>query len=416
MGALYTLSIYIFLMLMSFAAFFNKRARQWVEGRRGWKDDLRKRFPGNENVVWIHCASLGEFEQGRPVIESLKENDPSRKVLVTFFSPSGYGIMKDWKGADHIVYLPGDTPANAAEFLDIVAPSMAIIVKYEFWNNFISETDKRRIPLYLISAIFRADQHFFRWYGGFYLKQLKKFTQIFVQEKGSEEILKKAGITQVTVTGDTRVDRVAQISATAAEIPLIAKFRGDGKLFLAGSSWPGDEAIITAFINSNPGRMKWVFAPHEIAPSNIKRIESLLKVKCARYSAGETALEGASVLIIDNIGMLSAAYRYAYIAAVGGGFGKGIHNILEPACWGIPVLFGPDHRKFREAVELIGTGGAFTFCDSKTFSEQLEKLLGDEEFYRSSADMAKDYILKNRGVTAKIIGVIDNRDINKKGG
>jgi len=404
MGFIYSFAISVYLFLMRFASLFNGKARKWVEGRKGWREDLRANFSGFSDPVWVHCASLGEFEQGRPVIEKLKEKYPGRKILVTFFSPSGYEIMKSWPVADHIAYLPGDTVRNASDFLDIVRPGMAIIVKYEFWNNFISSVHERGIPLYLVSAIFRPGQHFFKWYGKFFTNQLAKFTRIFVQDDLSRQLLVSAGINDVIVSGDSRFDRVAQIASEARDIPLIEKFRAGEKLFLAGSSWPGDEEIIASYINRDPGRMKWVFAPHEIDASNIKRLESLLRTTCARYSDGEAALHGARVLIIDNIGMLSSAYRYAAVAAVGGGFGKGIHNILEPACWGVPVLFGPDHKKFREAVEMISLGGAFTFSSKDEFSALLDGLIDDREFYKTSSETAGKYIRDNTGVTAKIVG------------
>ena len=406
MAVVYTFIIYVFLFLIRVASLFNKKAAGWVHGRRNWKEDLKKNFAGNPGPFWVHCASLGEFEQGRPVIENLKQKYPGRKILVTFFSPSGYDVMKSWTGADYICYLPGDTPRNARWFLDTVKPGMVIFVKYEFWNNFISETARRNIRLYLISAIFRPQQHFFRWYGGFFRQQLTKYTRIFVQERASAELLNSAGIDRVTLSGDTRFDRVAKIAEAARNIPLIEKFRAGEKLFLAGSSWREDEEIISSYINMFPDRMKWVFAPHESDPANVKRLQSLFKIKTAKYSDGETGLEGARVLIIDNIGILSSAYRYASIAAVGGGFGKGIHNILEPACWKIPVLFGPDHKKFREAIELLAMGGAFTFGNQGEFFSLLDRLLTDRQFYETSAGIAGKYVAENRGATAKIIEVI----------
>jgi 3-deoxy-D-manno-octulosonic-acid transferase len=406
MGVLYSIIIFILTWLIHLAALFNNKARLWVDGRKGWEKDLKAKFEGDKDTIWVHCASLGEFEQGRPVIEMLKEKLPGRKILVTFFSPSGYEIMKSWPIADHICYLPADTPGNASRFLEIVHPEIVIFIKYEFWNNFIAAIYKRRIPLYLVSAIFRPGQYFFRWYGGFYRKQLKKFRKIFVQDQDSFELLKSIGIGNVITSGDTRIDRVAQIANSAKVIPLIERFMGDEKVFIAGSSWPADEEIITGYINDNPGRMKWIFAPHEIDPSNIRRMESILKVKSARYSDGGADLNEARVLIIDNIGILSSSYRYAYIAAVGGGFGKGIHNILEPACWGIPVLFGPDHKKFREAIELLGRGGAFTFRNRNEFYDIIEMLLSDIDFYKNAAGTSKKYITENRGVTSKIIDEI----------
>ncbi len=403
MGVIYNIVIVIYKILIRVVSPFNSKARQWLDGRRGWEERLRSEFIGNEGPVWVHCASLGEFEQGRPVIEKLKEKYPSKKILVTFFSPSGYEIMKNWPVADYICYLPADTPSEASKFLEIVKPGIVIFVKYEFWNNFIAAIYKRSVPLYLISAIFRTDQYFFRWYGGFFRKQLKRFSRIFVQDNDSALLLRSIGIENVTLSGDTRFDRVARIADSAKQIQIIEEFAGSEKVFLAGSSWPADEEIIASYINANPGRMKWIFAPHEIDPSNIKRLGSLLNVKTVKYSSPGNRPEDARVLIIDNIGLLSSAYRYACIAEVGGGFGKGIHNILEPACWGIPVLFGPDHKKFREAKELLEGGGAFTFKTGEEFGTILERLLSDREFYSKAAGTAKKYISGNKGVTLKII-------------
>jgi 3-deoxy-D-manno-octulosonic-acid transferase len=402
MGFLYNIIISIYAMLIRLASPFNKKARQWVNGRKGWQEDLKKAFTAKGNVIWVHCASLGEFEQGRPVIEMLKEKMPAKSILVTFFSPSGYEVMKKWPVADHICYLPADTPSNAARFIEIVKPEIVIIIKYEFWNNFITGIHNRNIPLYLVSATFRPGQYFFRWYGGFFREQLKKFNKIFVQDNDSLILLGSIGIGNVSVSGDTRFDRVAQIADSSREIAIIEEFTGNEKIFLAGSSWPADEEIIAGYINENPGRMKWIFAPHEIDPGNIKRLESLLRVKSVRYS--NPANDGdARVLIIDNIGLLSSAYRYAYVAEVGGGFGKGIHNILEPACWGVPVLFGPDHNKFREAIELLEGGGAFTFRSRAEFDTVLDKLLDDAEFYANAAATSKKYISVNKGATSKVI-------------
>jgi 3-deoxy-D-manno-octulosonic-acid transferase len=404
MSFIYTIVISLYTWLIRIVSPFNPKARQWVNGRKGWEQKLKEKLPADGRSIWVHCASLGEFEQGRPVIEMLKERHPERRIIITFFSPSGYEVMKDWPVADHICYLPADTPGNVSRFIDIIRPEMVIFIKYEFWNNYITAIHEREIPLYLVSAIFRPGQYFFRWYGGFFRKQLKKFKMIFVQDKCSLDLLLSIGVENVMLTGDTRFDRVAQIAGSARVIGSIERFRGDEKIFLAGSSWQADEEIITEYINENPGRMKWIFAPHEIDPSNLKRLESLLKVRSVRYSDEGADLTGARVMIIDNIGMLSSAYRYAFIAEVGGGFGKGIHNILEPATWGIPVLFGPDHKKFREAVDMIGLGGAFIFKNRMEFYNILDRLLTDSDFYISAAGKAKKYIAENKGVTLKIIG------------
>jgi 3-deoxy-D-manno-octulosonic-acid transferase len=363
----------------------------------------------------MHCASLGEFEQGRPVIEAIKTELPQFKIILTFFSPSGFEIRKNYDKADCISYLPSDTPGNAMKFINLVRPEYVIFVKYEFWNNYISELYKNKIPLYLISGIFRQDQHFFKWYGSFFRGMLLKFEKIFVQDQNSLDLLSGIGIEKVCLAGDTRFDRVIQIAGTARDIPKLEHFRGKEKLFLAGSSWKQDEEIIAEYINKFPVRMKWVFAPHEIDRSNIDRLEKLFSVKTIRFSEYVENDANARVLIIDNIGMLSSAYRYAYIAAIGGGFGKGIHNILEPACWGIPVAFGPRHDKFREAVDLKNRGGAKSFNTFDEFKLIVDSWIDDEKSYRTSAGAAAKYVKENTGATGIIIKEITQKDINKRG-
>jgi 3-deoxy-D-manno-octulosonic-acid transferase len=409
MNFLYNLGIFTYSLLARLASPFSKRAGLWTTGRRGWKEKISSVIKPSDRVFWIHCASLGEFEQGRPVIESVRKERPGMKILLTFFSPSGYEIRKNYPHADCISYLPADTPSNARKFLDLVHPDAIVFVKYEFWNNYISEAGRRRIPLYLISGIFREDQHFFRWYGGFFRKMLKNFKTIYVQDEVSLKLLEGIGIENAVVAGDTRFDRVVEIAASARDIPKLSAFAAGEKLFVGGSTWRNDEEIFARYINQNPGKMKWVFAPHETDPSNIAAIEALLSVSCIRFSQYDGEPTDARVMIIDNIGMLSSAYRYGYIAAVGGGFGKGIHNILEPACWGIPVLFGPRHEKFREALELLKEKGAFSFDSHETFSEIIDKMLSDEAFYLKSAKSASQYVNKNTGAAKVILaGVMSN--------
>jgi 3-deoxy-D-manno-octulosonic-acid transferase len=415
MKVLYTIGIFIFIALAHLIAPFNSKVSLWIKGQKNWVEKIKEKIrPGNRNV-WIHCASLGEFEQGRPVIEAIKKEMPEVNIVLTFFSPSGYEIRKNYPQADCICYLPADTPGNAAKFISLVNPEYVIFVKYEFWNNYISILYKSSIPIYLISAIFRPDQHFFKWYGSFFRDMLEKFNKIFVQNQESLGLLSEIGLENISLAGDTRFDRVVQITATAKDIPQLKQFRGDEKLFLAGSSWKPDEEIIARYINRFPERFKWVFAPHEIDKPNIDRLEKLFNVSVARFSEFKESSVNARVLIIDNIGLLSSAYRYAYIAAIGGGFGKGIHNILEPACWGIPVLFGPIHKKFREAMDLINENGAITFDSLGSFSLILDKMLSDEHFYLKSAKSAGLYINKNTGATEQILQKITQKDINKSG-
>lgn len=413
MRFIYSFLITLYTGLIYLVSPFNRKAYLWVNGRRGWAVKLREKFSGKDKVIWFHCASLGEFEQGRPVIEKIRELSPGYRILVTFFSPSGYEIRKEWPFADYICYLPADTRINAERFAEIVKPSFVLFIKYEFWNNYISVLHKKGIPVYLVSGIFRHDQHFFKWYGGFFRNMLKKYTSIFVQDRVSVEILSHIGISNVILSGDTRFDRVHQIAQSAKTIPVLEHFKSGENILLAGSSWPQDEEIIARYINNYPDRIKWVFAPHEIDQQCIERIERLLRVESVRFSDINGNHRDARVLIIDNIGLLSSAYKYASIAVVGGGFGKGIHNILEPACWGLPVLFGPNHRKFREAVELLQQGGAFSFSNYDEFRDIIDRLLTDSEMRRMASDTAKRFILSNRGATDMIVNLILGKDINK---
>ena len=361
----------------------------------------------------MHCASLGEFEQGRPVIEAIKREMPQYKIVLTFFSPSGYEIRKNYGLADIVSYLPSDTPGNAEKFVSSIKPELAIFVKYEYWYNYISTLSRNEIPLFLISAIFRREQLFFKWYGSFFRDILKKFKMIYVQDQNSVDLLSAIGLTNLCRAGDTRFDRVMEIASTARIIQQIEDFRGEEKLFLAGSSWKRDEEIIAEYINKYPDRMKWIFAPHEIEPDNIRRLTKLFKVKCVSFSEFREESHDARVLIIDNIGMLSSAYRYAYLAAIGGGFGKGIHNILEPACWSIPVLIGPNHHRFREAIELLKLGGAKSFYNYNDFESIIDGWLTDDKLYRKSAETAGNYIRENTGATRKIMAGIRQQNLNR---
>ena len=413
MKVLYNIGIEIFSFLAHLLSPFNSKVSLWVKGHKDWVGKIAGKIKPGDSTVWIHCASLGEFEQGRPVIEAIKGERPDLKIILTFFSPSGFEVRKNYSEVDCVSYLPADTLRNAEKFIGLVRPVFVIFVKYEFWNNYISVLYRNRIPLYLISAIFRPEQHFFKWYGSFFRMILKKFKWIFVQDQQSFNLLSGIGINNISLAGDTRFDRVVKITGTARDITPLEQFRGKEKLFLAGSSWKQDEEIIAQYINSFPGRMKWVFAPHEIDEQNIERLEKLFKVGCIRFSEFKEASEDMRVMIIDNIGMLSSAYRYAHIASIGGGFGKGIHNILEPACWGIPVLFGPNHEKFREAVELIKAGGAQAFTTYDDFKRILDGWLTDSNLYSASAKAAGNYVKGNTGATEIIFNEIVLKDINK---
>ncbi len=406
MRVIYNLGILVYSALVWILSPFNNKARLWIKGRKGWYGSLKSKVKPGEKYIWIHCASLGEFEQGRPLIEAIRKETPEIKIILTFFSPSGFEVRKDYSQTDIICYLPADTPGNAQKFVNLINPEKVIFVKYEYWYNYITAINRKGIPLFLVSAIFRKEQAFFKWYGSFLRKILRSFTAFYVQDQQSADIMKTEGFDNITVAGDTRFDRVMQVVGNARDIPQLKKFRGDCKLFLAGSSWKRDEEIIARYISKYPGPMKWVFAPHEIGKENIERLERLLDYKCVRFSEFKEELCDARAMIIDNIGILSSAYHYAHIAEVGGGFGRGIHNILEPACWGIPVLFGPNHHKFREAVEMTSLGGSRSFDNFEDFEAVLNAWLSNEELYQKAADSAGKYVRENTGATRKIMAGI----------
>ncbi len=355
-------------------------------------------------LVWVHCASLGEFEQGRPIIEALKKESPSLKILLTFFSPSGFEVRKNYAHADYIFYLPWDTAHNAKQFIDITRPSLAIFIKYEFWYNYSVELKNNHIPIISASSIFRADQIFFKWYGSFFRGILKKFSHFFVQTPQSIELLRQIGITQASLAGDTRFDRVFEVTQQASEIEIAHRFKGNEKTFVVGSLWPEDLDVLAPFINEHRNSLKFILAPHEISERFISQIEQSLSVKTTRYSSAAENIETYSVLIIDNIGMLSKLYRYGEFAYVGGAFGKGLHNILEAACYGIPIFFGnKNYQKFQEAYELIMRGGAFAIGDYPDLKKNYELLTNKPESFLLSCEVTRSYVKENLGATIKIV-------------
>lgn len=404
MRLIYSIAIAFYATILNVAALFNSKARLWVKGRKGIFKKIEQALKGNTRpIIWVHCASLGEFEQGRPVIEAIKEQHPGIQIFLTFFSPSGFEIRKDYPGADYIFYLPADTLFNARRFLKLVRPKLVIIVKYEFWFNYLRLLRKQQIPTLIISAIFRPSQHFFRWYGGWFSSQLKGISHFFVQNEQSATLLHSIGIAQVTISGDTRFDRVATIAAKCKSFPLIELFKGDSKLFLAGSSWPADEALIALLYQSNHG-FKIILAPHEVHEEHILNIERLFEGHTLRYSkATSENIAQADVLIIDSIGILSNLYQYAFLAYIGGAFGKGLHNILEAATFGKPVIFGPNYKKFGEAVALIEHGGAFCIHDAEELIKISTHLTEDESAYNLAAIQCSNYVSSMKGATSLIL-------------
>jgi 3-deoxy-D-manno-octulosonic-acid transferase len=402
MNLFYLIGLYIFKLLLLASSPFNIRARKWIKGRKKLFKQIRQQLNENEKRIWIHSASLGEFEQGRPIIEELKKYWPNLKIVLTFFSPSGYEIQKNYEHADYVFYLPLDTPGNAKRFIDLIKPEFVIFIKYEFWRNFLNTLKKRQIPTYLISAIFRKDQVFFRPYGKWYRKVLSNFSWLFVQNNDSLKLLQQIGYNNASISGDTRFDRVLQIASAAKSIPVAESFSNGHFTIIIGSSWRLDEEILFEFINSKRDNIKFILAPHEIHEPNIQRISNSLKIDYMRFSNATDSQKEADVLIIDNIGMLSSIYRYGKIAYIGGGFGSGIHNILEAATFGLPVIFGPNYKKYQEAVDLIRLGGAFEVNNSNDIKEILNKLVSEKSFFEKAGAICCKYVQDNCGA-CKII-------------
>jgi 3-deoxy-D-manno-octulosonic-acid transferase len=376
---------------------------------------LRKKIDRNAKYIWFHAASLGEFEQGRPMIETLRQRYPEYKILLTFFSPSGYEVRKNYDGADVICYLPFDTPYKVRKFLNLANPAVAVFIKYEFWLNYLTELKKRSIKTYLISAIFRPNQLFFRWYGRWYRKALTCFDMLFVQDEDSKKLLAGYGIRHVEVCGDTRFDRVLEIRQNARLLPEVETFvEGSRPILIVGSSWPEDEEIIIPYFNAHP-EMKLIIAPHEIHREHLLYIQSLLNRPSIRLSeSGEESLRTNDCLIIDSFGLLSSIYRYGDVAYIGGGFGGGIHNTLEAAVYGVPVIFGPKYHKFREAKGLIACGAGFPVDQANAFTDCMNRFISDPESRRKAGMAAGDFVHRNAGATEKILSSFHPVTSNKR--
>lgn len=406
MTIIYNIIIRLYSFAIGIASISNKKARLWKNGRKNLMRTIESAKISSQ-TAWFHCASLGEFEQGRPVIEKFKQKHPDIKVVLTFFSPSGYEVQKNYANANYVFYLPVDTKQNAKRFIQLINPKIVFFVKYEFWHHYIKSLYDIRIPVYSISSIFRNDQIFFKWYGKWYRNILKRITYFFVQNQESEKILKSIGIENVKISGDTRFDRVFEIAQSAKSIPVIEKFINNSLIFIAGSSWSHDEEIIIKYINNHKSHIKYIFAPHEIHPSNINRLCNSIKKKTVRYSEAKSAdLNKAEVLIIDNIGMLTSAYKYANIAYVGGGFKTGLHNVLEPATFGIPVICGPIFSKFQEATDLVKQKGLIAISSYPEFENTMQKLIENEKYRKETGNICKTYINDKKGATDVIINHI----------
>lgn len=412
---MYNIVIYLFLIGVAVASLFDKKVRKMWRGERAAFDTLRRQVDPGAQYVWFHAASLGEFEQGRLLIESIRERRPEYKILLTFFSPSGYEVRKNYAGADIVVYLPVDTPTNAARFLDAVRPVMAFFIKYEFWYNYLHILKRRGVPVYSVSSIFREGQIFFKWYARSYTKVLRCFTHFYVQDETSARLLATLGITDVTVTGDTRADRVLSIKEQSSPLPLVAAFTQGRRVFIAGSSWGPDEDIFIPFFNEHPD-WRMIIAPHVISDEHLAQIESKVRGRVARYTtATEAAVRDADCLLIDCFGLLSSIYRYADVAYIGGGFGDGIHNTLEAAVWDVPVFFGPNNKKFMEARGLQTAKGGFEITGYNDFRAAMQAFIADVSWMQEAGRNAGDYVRSHAGATETIIaGVLggqatDNR-------
>ena len=417
---IYNIVIYFVLWGIAIASLFNEKVRKMWRGEREAFKILKQKVDPNAKYIWFHAASLGEFEQGRPLMERIRKDYPQYKILLTFYSPSGYEVRKNYEGADIICYMPVDTRLNAIRFLRLVRPVMAFFIKYEFWSNFLHILKHRNIPTYSVSSIFREDQVFFKWYGRSYAGVLKCFTRFFVQNEESKRLLEGIGITAVDVVGDTRFDRVLQIKEAAKQLPICEAFRTgvassqsadvphhDFKVFVAGSSWPPDENIFIPFFNEHKD-WRLLIAPHVIAEEHLKLIFSLIKgKKVVRYTqtTPEEAAE-ADVLIIDCFGLLSSMYNYGDVAYIGGGFGVGIHNTLEAAVWNMPVIFGPNNKKFQEAQGLLKSGGGFEINTYEDFSGLMSSLMNDETFLKQAGDKAGAFVAHLAGATVKVLASV----------
>lgn len=399
MVLIYRLSLWFYVLGIRLASMRIVKAKQWLAGRKSWKDRLRNFNPEKSKVAWIHCASLGEFEQGRPVIEAFRKENPGYKILLTFFSPSGFEIRKNYEGADAIYYLPIDSPSNARQFISLVRPSVVYFIKYEFWYFYMREIHNLNIPIFLVSAIFRPKQIFFKSYGKWYRQILAWYTHIFVQNEKSEALLKSIGIENISIAGDTRFDRVAAIAKTARGLPLIKQFKASRKMIVAGSTWPPDEVLLARYIGETEKNVCLVAAPHEIHPSNISRIQKLFHHSVLYSEASTNDLLNAQVLIIDNIGLLSSIYQYGDIAYIGGAFKTGLHNVLEPACFSMPVLFGPNYSKFQEATHLVEIGAAIPVATYKELQSHFDNLLINENALAELSQKAGKFIEDNKGAT-----------------
>lgn len=391
------------------AGFFNQKARQWVKGRKNIFREIQQSIEKSADklcngTVWFHCASLGEFEQGRPVIEGFRTRYPDYRIFLTFFSPSGYEIRKHYPGADLIFYLPLDTPGNAQKLINLIQPKLVFFIKYEYWFNYLNKLHQKAIPVFIASAVFRPEQHFFSWYGGWFRHQLRQLSWIFLQNSESKQLLESIGIKCFTITGDTRFDRVIEVSRQPKAFPAVKKFCGKASVIIGGSTWPEDEALLISMIRKRKRNVKFIIAPHEVHAERLRSLIDHLGQPVIRFS--ELTISNANsarILILDTIGILANVYQYGYLALIGGGFGAGIHNILEAAAFGNPVFFGPNFTRFNEAKELMEYGGAFCVTTQDEFTTLVLDFLKDPERRERLSASCRNYIESRQGATQRIL-------------
>jgi len=404
---LYNLGILGYYLLLKIVSIRNEKARKWIEGRKDIFKRLRETIPQGERILWFHASSLGEFEQGRPVIEAIRKLKPEYKILLTFFSPSGYELRKNYPHADYIFYLPLDTKKNAAQFIDIVRPEKVFFIKYEFWYHYLTQLKEAGISTYIFSALFRPSQVFFRPWGKWYLKAIRSYEHIFVQNQESFDILQKHGFRNVSISGDTRLDRVGEIADVTPRLDKLEYFCGSHKAIIAGSTWKEDEDLFLPYLNKCNSGQKFVIAPHEVNPQSLERICNALEKPYVFYStATREELIKAEVLIVDGYGYLVSIYRYGLLAYVGGGFTSGIHSILEPAVFGLPVIFGPDYEKFQEAHDMLDLGGATCITNYEDLETQIDSYRTNPEKLHRASDIARGYVNKNRGASKEIVSYL----------
>ncbi|QNH60624.1 3-deoxy-D-manno-octulosonic acid transferase [Hymenobacter sediminicola] len=407
MPFLYSIALRLYALLLQLLTPFVPKAAQWVAGRQGLLPRIQAALQHETApLAWFHCASLGEFEQGRPLIEAYATRYPDHKIVLTFFSPSGYEVRKNWPGAAYVFYLPLDTAANAQAFVAAVKPRLAVFVKYEFWYHFLTELQRRQVPTICVSAIFRPEQVFFQPWGGFFRQILSRFTHIFAQNKSSVALLREIGITQTSVAGDTRFDTVVRTAAAASQpLPLVDAFTEDWvPVLIIGSSWPEDMPILTPLMRQYAGQMRFIVAPHEISETNLRLVEEAMPGQVVRYSRADVAtVAEARVLLIDNVGLLSLLYRFGHFAYIGGAFGKGLHNTLEAAAFGLPLFFGPTYDKFQEAKDLVEIDCAFPIESAEELLAAFGRLFYQEEARLAVQDRSLDYVHDNSGATGRIM-------------